>query len=176
MPKEFSVELKAVSFRVIDFVEEEKNGATIPLNLTTARILALLSIYKSSLFNLKAEMKTQREQLEKEENDRKEEESSRLHLRSRISSVNSISSSFSMTLNISFSFSTGVETSSDPIPRQKRNFSSSSMPTVTFVPSPIPAKKKTGRHRIHLSNEADEQIRFPCENFFHCKLFLSCLG
>ena len=104
-------------------------------------------------------MKTQHEQLDKEENDRKEEESSRFHLRSRTSSVNSISSPSSKTLNTPFSFYTDVETSSDLIPRQKRNFSSSSMPTVTFVPSSIPPMKKTGRHRIHLSNEADEQIR-----------------
>ena len=159
MPKEFSIELKAVYFRVIHFVEKEKNGPTIPLNLTTARILALLGISKSSLFNLKAEMKTQREQLEKEEDNLEEEENSRFHLRSRTSSVNFISSSSPMILNTSFSSSTDVETSPNPIPRQKRNFSSSCMTTVTFVPSPIPPKKKTGRHRIHLYNEADEQIR-----------------
>ena len=44
MPKEFSIELKAVYFQVIDFGGKENNGSTIPLNLTTARFLALLGI------------------------------------------------------------------------------------------------------------------------------------
>ena len=80
---------------------------------------------------------------------------SRFHL---TFSVNFISVSSSMILNTSFSSSTDVETLSNLIPRQKRNFSSSSITTITFVPSPI-LSMKTGRHRIHLSNEADEQIR-----------------
>ena len=65
MPKgqEYSVEAKAIYFRIIDFIEKERNGPMIPLNLTTARILAILGISEKSLFNLKAEIKqTQEEQ------------------------------------------------------------------------------------------------------------------
>ena len=35
MPKEFSVEFKQLAFSVIDFVEKEKNGPSIPLNNVT---------------------------------------------------------------------------------------------------------------------------------------------
>ena len=63
MPKgqEYSLEVKSVFFRVIDFVEKKCDGPTIPLNLTTPRLVAMLGIAERSIFNLKAEMKKLRE-------------------------------------------------------------------------------------------------------------------
>ena len=55
--QEYSVEVKAIYFRVIDFIETERNKPMILLNLTIARILAILDVSEKSLFSLKAETK-----------------------------------------------------------------------------------------------------------------------
>jgi hypothetical protein len=57
MPKEFSVEFKQLAFSVIDFVEKEKNGPSIPLNNVTDRLQAMLGISQRSVYRLKHEMK-----------------------------------------------------------------------------------------------------------------------
>ena len=64
MPKdqEYSVEVKAIYFRVIDFIEKELKGPIISLNHTTAGLLIILSISEKSLFNLKAEIKQVQEE------------------------------------------------------------------------------------------------------------------
>ncbi|CAF1320505.1 unnamed protein product [Didymodactylos carnosus] len=58
MPKghEFSVEVKAMMFKVICYVESEKSGAVIPVN---ERLVAMLGISAQSVKNLKHEMITQ---------------------------------------------------------------------------------------------------------------------
>ena len=53
----FTFEIKEIYFRIIDFAESEKNGPRIPMNNSTVRILTMLRISESSLFNLKKEMK-----------------------------------------------------------------------------------------------------------------------
>ena len=63
----FTPEIKEIFFRVIHFVESEKNGPQIPMNNSTARIIAMLGISESSLINLNKEMKTIRETREAEE-------------------------------------------------------------------------------------------------------------
>ena len=75
----FTSEIKEIFFRVIDFIENEKTGPHIPMNDTTARIISMLGISESSLFNLKEKMKAVREAREVE---RKEEEQKRLCLQS----------------------------------------------------------------------------------------------
>lgn len=57
MPKEFSVEFKQPAFSVIDFVEKEKNGPSIPLNNVTDRLQAMLGVSQRSVYRLKHEMK-----------------------------------------------------------------------------------------------------------------------
>ncbi|CAF1375545.1 unnamed protein product [Rotaria sordida] len=53
----FSTELKKVLFRVITFVENEKDEPLIPLNNCNARLVAMLEILETSLLRLKDEMK-----------------------------------------------------------------------------------------------------------------------
>ncbi|CAF4801360.1 unnamed protein product, partial [Rotaria sp. Silwood2] len=53
----FSTELKKVLFRVITFVENEKDGPLILLNNCNARLVAMLGVSKTSLVRLKNEMK-----------------------------------------------------------------------------------------------------------------------
>jgi hypothetical protein len=59
MPKgiEFFKDLKQMMFRVILFLENEKNGPTIPLYNVNERLNAMLGISKQSILNLKREMK-----------------------------------------------------------------------------------------------------------------------
>ncbi|CAF1585779.1 unnamed protein product [Didymodactylos carnosus] len=61
MPKdhEFSVEVKAIIFKVIRYVESEKSGAVIPLFNVNERLVAMLGISAQSVKNLKHEMITQ---------------------------------------------------------------------------------------------------------------------
>ena len=63
MPKEFPVEFKQLAFPIIDFVDKEKNGPSIPLNNVTDRLQTLLSIFQRSLYRLKHELKEEQERL-----------------------------------------------------------------------------------------------------------------
>ena len=69
MPKgtEFSEDLKQMMFRVVLFVENEKNGLTIPLHNVNERLNAMLGISKQSILNLKREMKELQRQHDDEE-------------------------------------------------------------------------------------------------------------
>ena len=60
--EEFSVEQKKLIFRVIDFVESERDGLKIAVTSTSARIMALLGISYSSVHRLKKELNELREQ------------------------------------------------------------------------------------------------------------------
>ncbi|CAF2118264.1 unnamed protein product [Rotaria magnacalcarata] len=64
MPKEFSLEFKQLAFSIIDFVEKEKNGPSIPLNNVTDRVQAILGVSERSVYRLKREMKQLREEQE----------------------------------------------------------------------------------------------------------------
>ena len=83
----FTPEVKEIFFRVIHFVESEKDGPQIPMNNSTARILAMLDIAVSSLNNLRKEMKEIQETREAEERE-KEEKRSRLRSTSQTKPVN----------------------------------------------------------------------------------------
>ena len=51
--EEFSVQVKQLLFRVIDFVESEKDGPIIPLNNVGERLVKMLNISQSFLFLIK---------------------------------------------------------------------------------------------------------------------------
>jgi len=129
----FTPEIKQVFFRVIHFVESEKNGPRIPMNNSTARIIAMLGISESSLINLKKEMKTSRETREAEE---REEEEKRSRLRS---------SSQNQPTNVS---------------HKKKTVSTWSMPSEMERLPPKSVPKVIGRPSVMLSEEADDEIRF----------------
>ena len=70
--REFSEDLKQMMFRVILFVQNEKNGPTTPLYNVNERVNAMLGISKQSILNLKKEMK----ELQRRYNDEEEPEES----------------------------------------------------------------------------------------------------
>ena len=84
----YSAEVKSVFLRVIEFVEKERDSPMIPLNLTTARLVAVLGISERSIFNLKAGMKKLREM---EQSDQRNIVKNR-ELRSRSTSTDSSTS------------------------------------------------------------------------------------
>ncbi|CAF4474205.1 unnamed protein product [Didymodactylos carnosus] len=59
MPRgqEFSKEFKQLAFSIIEFVEKEKSGPSIPLNNVNGRLQALLGISERSVYYLKSELK-----------------------------------------------------------------------------------------------------------------------
>jgi hypothetical protein len=65
--QEFSKDVKQTMFRVITFVEKEKNGPTIPLYNVNERLHSMLGISKQSITNLKDEMRELQRQQDEEE-------------------------------------------------------------------------------------------------------------
>ncbi len=65
--KEYSKEMKQSMFRIIDFVESEKNGSQIPLFNTTGRLTAMFGISERLVFRLRDEMASLEEKQEEEE-------------------------------------------------------------------------------------------------------------
>ncbi|CAF1496495.1 unnamed protein product [Rotaria sordida] len=67
MPKGhyFSQEVKELMFNVLEFIEAEKNGPTIPLYNVNDRIMAALQISHGSMAKLKNEMKELQEEQQK---------------------------------------------------------------------------------------------------------------
>jgi hypothetical protein len=159
MPKgqEYSFEVKHIYFRVIDFIEKERDGPMIPLNLTTARLVAMLGIPERSLLTLKAEMKHLR--VQQQLLDVKEATTNDRQLRSRTSSTASTSSK------------------SPPVVRshRSRHFSTASIIKMNFVsvPSPIPPKKisNVGRPRTRLSEVEVDEIRFTFHLLLSQKIY-----
>jgi transposase len=127
----FSYECKEIFFRVIEFIENEKNGPCIPMNNTTARITSMLGISESSLFNLKKEMKAARELREMEE---EEDKCSRLR-----SSLQILPTKTS---------------------HKKQNVSTWSKSYEMSAIRPKSPKNIPGRSPVYLSEEADDEIRF----------------
>ena len=50
--------MKELMFRIIKFVESEKEGPVIPLYSTTGRLEAMLGIGRATVFRLRSEMRT----------------------------------------------------------------------------------------------------------------------
>ena len=69
--KEFAKDLKEMMFRVIFFVENEKNGPIIPLYNVNERLSAMLGISDRSISNLKKEMN----ELQRQKDERKSQRS-----------------------------------------------------------------------------------------------------
>lgn len=92
---EFSQELKQLMFNVIQFVENEKGGATIPLNNVNDRLQAMLGISLSSVKRLKEEMRQHQSRLSEErrmiEQQKQRKENQRLEMTSRLRPKRSIS-------------------------------------------------------------------------------------
>lgn len=129
----FTPEIKEIFFRVIHFVESEKNGPQIPMNNSTGRIIAMLGVSESSLINLKKEMKTIRETREAEE---KKEEEKRSRLRS------------------------SLQTQPTNVSHKKKTVSTWAMPSEIERLPPKNVPKVIGRPSVMLSEEADDEIRF----------------
>jgi hypothetical protein len=84
MPKgeDFGSNMKQLMFRIIKFVENEKNGPVIPLFNTTGRLEAMLGISRISVFRLRNEMFNLKMNQE-DENEQKEKDKLQLRPRSR---------------------------------------------------------------------------------------------
>lgn len=54
----FGSEVKQLMFRIIKFVESEKEGTVIPVYNTTARMTMMLGVSKATVFRLKNEMQS----------------------------------------------------------------------------------------------------------------------
>jgi hypothetical protein len=54
----FGAAIKELMFRIIKFVESEKEGPVIPLYNTTGRLEAMLGIGRTTVFKLRSEMYT----------------------------------------------------------------------------------------------------------------------
>jgi transposase len=132
----FSYECKEIFFRVIEFIENEKNGPCIPMNNTTARLTSMLGISESSLFNLKKEMKVAREMREMEE---EEEEEGDKRSRLRLSSSQILPTK---------------------TPHKKQNVSTWSKSYEMSAIRPKSPRNIPGPSPVYLSEEADDEIRF----------------
>ena len=130
-------------FRVINFIEKEKAGPTIPLHNITDCLLATLGIGETSLFRLKKELADQRQ---KQQDEPKKQQ----FIRSR--------------------HRTTFNNESARLHR-KRHWSIASYNTSSAVPAPLPSYKKdnSGRPAIHMSKLAEDTIRYH----FHLLLMSS---
>ena len=81
MPKgeNFVLEVKQLMFRIIKFVDSEKNGPVILLFNSSERLEAMLGISRKSITRLRNEMlhSEMKEETEKEKNEHEEEKRSR---------------------------------------------------------------------------------------------------
>ena len=136
MPKgqDYSIKEKQIFFRVIDFVEKEKAGPTIPLHNTTGRLLAMLGIGENSLLRLKKELADQRQ------NQQDEQEKQQFIRSRRRTAFNNEPARL----------------------HRKRCWSIASYNTSSAVPAPLPSYKKDnfGRPAMHLSKLAEDTIRY----------------
>ena len=142
----YTQKIKKNLFRVIDFVEVEKNGPQIPMNNSTARITTMLDISESSSSNLKKEMKNVRALQEAEKKKEKEEEEARC-LRSR-----SVSKSPPMKIS-----------------HKKHDIKAWATSYEMNAIRPKAPSKISERSSIHLPEKADDEIRFQ----FHLVLLFS---
>ena len=128
---------------MIDFVEKERDGPMIPLNLTTPGLVAMLGISEHSMSSLKAEMKRL---LEMKQSDQRNITKNR-ELRARLTSTYS-------------------STSRSPLvsrSHRNRKFTTVSIGQTSLfsVPTPMPPNRISNSHRprTYLTEEVDE-VRF----------------
>jgi len=158
---EFSLEMKRLFFRVITFIESEKNGPQIPLNNTLERCQACLGISIRSISNLKKEMRELREQAEEESIQDLEEDTYLCSLRSR-----QVVDTDSFSPPISNAYNTAQSNASSPTVTFRRHRTRHPPITDTrsfvSVPEPIPPQKvgNVGRKPIVLSVLAEDAIRY----------------
>ena len=136
MPKgeESSIELKMIFFRVIDFVERERDGVIIPLHKTTARLRKMLGIEEASIGRLKKELAEQRQ----EKKEKLEEAVDRPSTRTRSTAVPSRS-------------------------HRKRRWSSVALTdSISTIPFPVPARKtgNSGCPPFVLTEMTEDTIRY----------------
>ena len=133
--KEYSKEMKQLMFRIISFVESEKNGFQIPLFNTTGRLTTMLGISERSVFRLREEMVslTEKEVQEKEEQEKGEKEEKR-QLRSQTASETTIS--------------------------PKRSHKKKKITVNVPVPDPPRKMKNSGRKAVELNEFQQDNIRY----------------
>jgi hypothetical protein len=161
---EYSAELKGTFFRVISFIESEKNGTQIPVYNTTQRIQAILGISERSIFNLKREMKHLAAQVEidqkkKEEENRKEMEiQQNAEMEQLLNTIRRRSQSMDAT-TVSNASAALDQVSS--YRKSKRKWEAS----IPRAKSPL-KRGHSGRPAVILSEQAEDTIRFT----FHAML------
>ena len=123
-----------IYFRVIDFVERERDGVIIPLHKTTARLMKMLGIEEASIGRLKKELAEQRQ----EQKEKLEEAVHRSRTRTQSAAVSSRS-------------------------HRKRRWSSVALSdTISTIPFPVPPRKtgNSGRPPFVLTEMAEDTIRY----------------
>jgi hypothetical protein len=148
--KEFSKEEKTIFYRVITFVDLEKNGPKIPMYNANDRLQAMLGLSRHSISNLRQEMRLLSEDQNKSvSEEEEEEEKADPRPRRRTTSDTQIKRT--------------------PPQRhgrkRKRTWSTSSITTMTNVvisPLPLSPKKKgnCGRKKIILTEFEEDSIRY----------------
>lgn len=127
---EFSQELKQVVFNVIKFVENEKNGPSIPLYNVNDRLESMLGISLASVKRLKQEMIEEQERMMEEkrtidqaERDKEKEaiEATRRLRHPRLPTVASVYSSTSNTMDLAM-----------PVARAPRKLAHSGRPCIVL--------------------------------------------
>jgi hypothetical protein len=133
MPKgeDLESDVKQLMFRIIKFVDSEKEGTVIPLYNTTGRLEAMLGVSRATVFRLRNEMHSLED--EETEDDETEVDEDKIILRQRTVSESSILPKGS---------------------RRKRKFSAN-------VPVAGAPRKKgnSGRKAIQLTEQQQDQIR-----------------
>jgi hypothetical protein len=151
--KEFSKEEKTLLFRIIAFVDSEKNGPKIPMNNVCGRLQVMLGLSHGTISNLRQQMSRlvdQQDDIKVTEED--DEEASQVRPRRQSTS------------------SRVAAQEKDILPttgrrKERRQWSASSITTIvngTFIPSPTSPKKKgnSGRKKIVLTEYEEDQIRY----------------
>jgi hypothetical protein len=88
--KDYGKDLKQLMFRIINFVENEKNGPVIPLFNTTDRLEAMLGISKRSILRLRCAMVNLKEEQKEDEDEDENEDEDKIKLRRRTVSETSV--------------------------------------------------------------------------------------
>ena len=135
MPKdELSIKLKTILFRVIDFVERERDDVIIPLHKAIARLMKMLGIEEASIGRLKKELAEQRQ----EQKEKLEEAVDRPRTRTQSAAVPSQS-------------------------HRKRRWSSVALTdTISTIPFQVPPHKtgNSDRPPLVLTEMAEDTIRY----------------
>ena len=178
--QEFSVEVKRIYFRVIAFMESEKNGAKIPLNNTKERSQVCLGLSRASITNLKKEMREleeQEQQQQQQEQKEKTEEENKYGQarRTRSATAQSLSASSASNITTTTASRTTSPSASNRKSHRKRELSASDAKSLIPTPEPLPPKKKgtVGRKPVILSCFAEDTIRYVFHQMLSEKIYPS---